>query len=483
MKYPVQVQDECLNKLVAQARSTAFGKEHGFNEIRNIREFRNRIPIQDYTDVKPYVDRLLKGEKNLLWPGEITWFAKSSGTSSSRSKFIPITKESLEGGHYKGGKDMLSIYCHNHPENQLFTGKSLSVGGSNSINQFNEGSYYGDLSAVLTQNLPKWAEYHRTPDLEVALMDQWDEKINRIIQQTKSIDVTSITGVPSWTLVLCNRLLEETGKSNLREVWPNLEVFFHGGVSFKPYKNSFEKLTGLSMNYLETYNASEGFFGIQDRTNSADLLLMLDYGIFYEFVPIAEVGSSDPRVLSLCEIELSENYAMVISTNGGLWRYLIGDTIRFTSKSPFRIQITGRVNSFINAFGEELVVQNAEEAMIKTCESLSAAVSDFTAAPLFYQNSEKGSHQWLIEFSDPPENLNEFASLLDLNLKAVNSDYEAKREADILLQLPTITAVSPGTFQNWLRSNGKVGGQHKVPRLSNDRELIDDILKESSITA
>lgn len=376
---------------------------------------------------------------------------------------------------------MLSIYCHNHPESQLFTGKSLTVGGSNSINQFNPGAFYGDLSAVLTHNLPKWAEYHRTPNREIALMDNWEEKIDLIIEQTKDIDVTSITGVPSWTMVLGKRLLEKTGKSNLREVWPNLEAFFHGGVSFHPYRESFRNLAGgVSINCLETYNASEGFFGIQDRTNSEDLLLMLDYGIYYEFVPIAEVGLGDPKVVSLADVVSGENYAMVISTNGGLWRYLIGDTVKFTSKNPFRIQITGRVNSFINAFGEELVVQNTEQAMKHTCAKLKATVTDYTAAPLFYIDSEKGTHQWLIEFSDYPTSLDEFASVLDFELKALNSDYEAKRQADLLLQMPEIVVVSTGTFQKWLQSNGKLGGQHKVPRLSNNRALIEGILEMSA---
>ncbi|MFT4525554.1 MAG: hypothetical protein ACI85F_001709 [Bacteroidia bacterium] len=481
LKYPVQVQDECLSKLVSKAKNTEFGMAHGFASIKNLREFRQQVSIQDYSELKPYVDRLLKGEKNLIWPGEVTWFAKSSGTSAGRSKFIPVTKASLEDCHFNGGMDMLSIYYHNHPDSQLFTGKTLTVGGSNSINRFNEGSFYGDLSAVLTSNLPRWAEYHRTPNLKVALMGQWEEKIDLMIEQTKNIDVTSITGVPSWTLVLCKKILEKTEKSNLREIWPNLEVFFHGGVSFQPYKELFRSLIGTNqMTYMETYNASEGFFGIQDQSDSEDLLLMLDYGIYYEFVPINEVDSSNAKVVSLAEVELEKNYALVISTNSGLWRYLIGDTVKFTSKDPFRIQITGRVNSFINAFGEELIVQNAELAMKRTCSKMNTAIVDYTAAPIFYSGSEKGGHQWLIEFSENPNNLDEFAAVLDLELKTLNSDYEAKRQSDILLQMPEVTVAAAGTFQNWLRSYGKLGGQHKVPRLSNDRKLIDEILRKSA---
>ena len=484
IKYPIQVQDECLSKLIALAKHTEFGLEHGFKDIQTVRSFRERVPVCEFGDLKPYIDRQLKGEKNLLWPGEVSWFAQSSGTTSARSKFIPVTKESLEDCHFKGGKDVLSIYCHNNPEAQLFTGKGLTVGGSNSINQFNRGSYYGDLSAVLTHNLPKWAEYHRTPDLEVALMDQWEEKINLMIEQTKNIDVTSISGVPSWTLVLCNRLLEKTRKSNLQEVWPNLEVYFHGGVSFHPYKESFSKLVGEGrMSYLETYNASEGFFGIQDRSESDDLLLMLDYGVYYEFVPIAEVGPSEPKVVSLADVVVGENYALVISTNGGLWRYMIGDTVKFTSKNPFRIQITGRVSSYINAFGEELVVQNAEEAMKRTCLQLNTSVTDYTVAPKFRPNSEKGSHQWMVEFSKHPNSLEQFAFQLDRELKMLNSDYAAKRQADLLLQMPEVVIVPSGTFQNWLRSNGKLGGQHKVPRLSNNRTLIEEILKSTAQVA
>ncbi len=484
IKYPIQVQDECLAKLIAQAQTTRFGSEYRFGEISNANTFKERVPIQDYNGLWPYIEKQLNGEKDVLWPGEVTWFARSSGTSSSRSKFIPVTKASLEDCHFKGGKDMLSIYCHNNPQTRLFTGKGFSIGGSHSINQFGTGSFYGDLSAVLMHNLPKWAEYHRTPDLEVALMNNWDEKMDMMIEKTKDIDVTSITGIPSWTLILCKQLLERTGRSHLHEVWPHLEVYFHGGVSFLPYRASFKDMIGDNhMNYLETYNASEGFFGIQDRTDSDDLLLMLDYGIYYEFVPVSDVTSSDPKVVPLEEVETGASYAMVISTNGGLWRYMIGDTVMFTAKNPFRIKITGRVGNFINAFGEELVIQNAEVAMKLVCRKLNARVSDYTAAPKLMAGTGKGVHQWLIEFTNRPDSLNEFALELDDQLKMLNSDYDAKRQADLLLQLPEIMVAAPGTFRNWLRYNGKLGGQHKVPRLCNDRRLMEELLKLTAHTA
>ena len=477
IRYPLQVQEETLNKLLSEARFTEFGWKYGFKDIRNSRQFKERVPIQSYEALKPYIDRQLQGENDLLWPGEVKWFAKSSGTTSSKSKFIPVTSESLEDCHFNGGKDMLSIYCHNNPDTQLFTGKGLSVGGSNSINRFNQGSYYGDLSAVLMQNLPLWAEYHRTPDLDIALMDEWEQKIQRIVEQTKEIDVTSMTGVPSWTMVLCKHLLAETGKGSLLDVWPNLEVFFHGGVSFQPYKDAFQDLVGDSgIQYLETYNASEGFFGIQDRSDSNEMLLMLDYGIYYEFVPVEEVGSENPNVVTLQDVQVGKNYAMVISTNGGLWRYLIGDTVKFTSTDPFRILITGRVKSFINAFGEELIVQNAELAMRKTCEATGARVADYTAAPKFFQGSEKGLHQWLVEFSSYPQSNQEFSEVLDKELMKLNSDYEAKRHGDLLLQAPEIIVAPQGTFNEWLASQGKLGGQHKVPRLSNNRDLLESLL-------
>ena len=477
IRYPLQVQEETLNKLLSEARFTEFGWKHGFKDVRNASQFKERVPIQSYEALKPYIDRQLQGENDLLWPGEVKWFAKSSGTTSSKSKFIPVTSKSLEDCHFKGGKDMLSIYCHNNPDTQLFTGKGLSVGGSNSINRFNQGSYYGDLSAVLMQNLPLWAEYHRTPDLEIALMAEWEQKIQRIVEQTKDIDVTSMTGVPSWTMVLCKHLLAETGKESLLEVWPNLEVFFHGGVSFQPYKDAFLSLIGGSgIHFLETYNASEGFFGIQDRSDSNEMLLMLDYGVYYEFIPVEEVGSNDPKVVALQDVQVGKNYAIVISTNGGLWRYLIGDTIKFTSTDPFRILITGRVKSFINAFGEELIVQNAELAMRKTCEATGARVTDYTAAPKFIQGSEKGLHQWLVEFSSYPEFDLDFADILDNELMKLNSDYEAKRHRGLLLQAPEIIVAPPGTFNEWLASQGKLGGQHKVPRLSNNRDILESIL-------
>ncbi|MFT4681358.1 MAG: hypothetical protein ACI9FU_000271 [Granulosicoccus sp.] len=476
MRYPIRFQEDFLLKSVAFSRETEFGRKHGFKDIESTRDFQERVPIQDYNALKPDVDRLIKGEKNLFWPGRIEWFAQSSGTASGRSKFIPVTRESLEIGHFNAGKDMLAIYCHNFPKSKLFAGKSLSIGGG-AIRQFDQGTRFADLSSILLSNLPKWAEYQRTPDLSVIRTDQWDEKINLIIEQTKNLKVTSITGIPSWTLALCARLLEETGKTQLDQVWPNLEVFFHGGVSFKTYQPRFKAMFGPhNLNYQETYNASEGFFGIQDRPNQEDLLLLLDHGIFYEFIPIDELGSGQYKALTLESVCVGPIYAMVISTNGGLWRYLIGDTIRFTSIEPFRFLIAGRTSCFINVFGEELIVQNAEEALAQTCLMMNVEVIEYTVAPQFLIGETKGYHQWLVEFSQPPKSISEFAFELDVALKRLNSDYESKRQSDLLLQLPVIKSVPPGTFQKWLKSKGKLGGQHKVPRLSNDRLVIQEIL-------
>lgn len=478
IKYPHDVQREWQRKLVSTAKRTAFGKAHGFKDIETLADFQRQVPIRSHDELKPYIDRLMKGEQNLLWPSEVKWFAKSSGTTSDRSKFIPVTKESLEDCHFRGGKDMLSIWCHNNPETRIFSGKSLTIGGSHRINQIDQGSYYGDLSAVLIMNLPMWAEFHRTPDAEVALMEEWDEKLDTMSKITPTEEVTSISGVPSWTMVLCKRILEHTGKKTLAEVWPNLEVFFHGGVSFNPYRAEYERMLGKpNMGFLETYNASEGFFGIQNRSDDDSLLLMLDYGIFYEFIPISELDSDTPKVLTLDQVEIGEDYAMIISTNGGLWRYNSGDVVSFTSTDPYKIKICGRTKHFINAFGEELQIHNADSAIQTACERTGASVSDYTAGPIFFAGDENGAHEWLIEFSHPPENLDRFTQVLDTALKAVNSDYEAKRYSDLVLRSPLIKSLQRGSFSSWLKHKGKLGGQHKVPRLANDRKLITEIIE------
>jgi hypothetical protein len=477
MKYPMEVQEEWLYSLVNHAKNTEWGKAYDFKSIDAITDFQQRVPVQNYDTLKPYIERMLRGEQNVLWPSEIKWFAKSSGTTSAKSKFIPVSTESLEECHYKGGKDLLSIFCHNRPDTQIFTGKCLVLGGSHQINHLNEESQYGDLSAVLIKNLPIWAEFHRTPELRIALMDNWEEKIEEMAKSTIPVNVTNISGVPTWTVILAKRILEITGKSNLLEVWPNLELYFHGAVNFAPYREQFKKLIPSdNMYYLETYNASEGFFGIQDQEHVHEMLLMLDYGIFYEFIPMEEVGKEFPKALTLADVELNKNYALVISTNAGLWRYMIGDTIKFTSLSPHRIQITGRTKHFINAFGEELIIDNAEKALVAACEEHDAAISDYTAGPIYFGDGNTGGHEWIIAFDKAPKNLAAFTDSLDTALKQVNSDYEAKRRGDIALQKPLIHQAQTDTFYNWLKSKGKLGGQHKVPRLANSREFLDEIL-------
>lgn len=477
-KYPFDVQSETLFKLLTKAEDTEWGKKFDFNSIDSIQQFQERLPINDYEAIKPYVIRLRQGEQNLLWPGEIKWFAKSSGTTSDKSKFIPVSKEALEECHFRGGKDVLALYNHINPNAGIFKGKALTLGGSHQINNFSNQSLYGDLSAILIENLPFWAHFIKTPSQEVALLDDFEEKVEKIVHETINENVTNIAGVPSWTLVLLKRLLEFKGVKTMHEIWPNLELFIHGGVSFDPYREQFKKIIpSNSMNYMETYNASEGFFAIQDDLSSRDMLLMLDYGVFYEFIPTEHFGEEHPKALTLEEVELNKNYAIVISTNAGLWRYVIGDTVVFTSKFPFKIKISGRTKHFINAFGEELIVENAEKALQIACDKTNAQINDYTAGPIFMSNDETGAHQWLIEFEKEPENLEYFTNLLDNALKSLNSDYEAKRYKDSVLRLPQIDVLQKGTFYKWMKEKGKLGGQNKVPRLSNNRKYIEELIQ------
>jgi hypothetical protein len=461
--------------LLAAGQYTEFGRLHQFDAIQNLEQFKQQVPIQDYDDLKPYIERMLQGEENLLWNTPVTWFAKSSGTTSDKSKFIPISEESLKDNHYKASKDVLSLYYAAHPDSVLLTGKGLVIGGSHQINQLHEDVQYGDLSAVLLQNSPFWGHWLRTPDLSIALMDEWEEKIEKLAHSTIQENVTSMAGVPTWLIVLLKRILEITGKSTIIEVWPNLELYMHGGVSFVPYRAHFEKLIGAPINYLEMYNASEGFFAAQDDITVEGMLLMLEHGIFYEFMPIEEWGNKQPRTLQLNEVETGKNYAPVITTNGGLWRYLIGDTIQFTSLSPFRVKVSGRLKHYMNAFGEEVIVDNTDKAIAQACEKTGAAVKDYTAAPVYFSEAENGAHEWLIAFDKEPASLSAFVDELDSALKQINSDYEAKRHKDIALRLPLVQAVPPQTFDNWLRHRGKLGGQHKVPRLSNERDTLEQI--------
>ncbi len=409
MKYPGEVQHDLLRSLVMTARYTEFGRKYDFSSISGPRSFRERVPLQDYETMKPWIMRLKAGEEHLLWPSDIRWFAKSSGTTNDKSKFIPVSPEALEECHYKGGKDLLCIYFHNNPETKLFDGKLLSLGGSHQVNALRNDSFYGDLSAILIQNLPFWINLFRTPERSIALMDEWEEKIERMASATMNENVTNINGVPSWTLVLLRRILEIKGEKNLNAIWPNLELFVHGAVSFQPYKDQFHKLIPKSdMHYLETYNASEGFFGIQDRLYADDMLLMLDYGIYYEFIPMMEWEKEDPKTLTIDQVNLFENYAVVITTNAGLWRYKIGDTITFTSLNPYRFRITGRTAHFINAFGEELIIDNAEKALAEVCRATGSVIRDYTAAPVYFNDDSAGTHEWLIEFEQHPDDLRVF---------------------------------------------------------------------------
>jgi hypothetical protein len=477
IKYPFDVQEDWRKKLISLAKNTEWGIKHDYASIKNMDDFKEKVPVQDYESIKSYIFRLRQGEQNLLWPSDIKWFAKSSGTTSDKSKFIPVSEEALEECHFKGGKDLLSIYCNNNPDTEIFTGKGLILGGSHQINSFNNESFYGDLSAIIIQNLPFWTQFMGTPDLSIALMDNWEEKIEKIANATVNENVTNLSGVPTWTLVLAHRLLEINGKKNLLEIWPNLELFIHGAVNFTPYREQFKKLIpSSSMNYLETYNASEGFFGIQDLPDSEEMLLMLDYGVFYEFIPEKEIGKEYPETITLEEVELNENYALVISTNAGLWRYTIGDTITFTCLAPFRIKITGRTKHFINAFGEELIIDNAEKALVVACQKTGAIVKEYTAGPVYFSGKENGAHEWLIEFEKQPDSLEYFTEILDNALKSLNSDYEAKRYQSMALRLPIVRSMPPNTFYNWLKSKGKLGGQNKVPRLSNNRDYITEIM-------
>jgi len=473
---PLETQDQVFRSLIGQGANTEYGRQYGFGDITDRESYRRNVPIRDYDGLKPFIERTLKGEQMVIWPGEIKWFAKSSGTTSDKSKFIPVTFEALDDCQFKGARDMLTIYCHNNPETQLFDGKGLLIGGSHEVNKYARNSYFGDLSAVLMNNLPFWVHLLRTPRPDVALMADWEEKMEKMIEETRDQDVRSISGTPTWTLLLIQRLIEEEGAKDLREIWPNIELFMHGGVSFQPYREQFKTLIPGPMNYVESYNASEGFFGIQDNScDENEMLLMMDYGIYYEFLPIDSLDDEGARTVLLDEIEIGVTYAMIITTNAGLWRYNLGDTIEFTDKNPFKFKIKGRTKLFINAFGEELMIDNAEKAIRKTSMETGTAIREYTAAPVYFEDKRGGRHEWLIEFERAPEDLDQYVRVLDSNLKSVNSDYEAKRTGDMVLSTPLIHVCPQGTFYNWLKKKGKLGGQHKVPRLSNDRKIIEDI--------
>jgi hypothetical protein len=477
LKYPHEVQEELLFSLIKTAENTQIGKKYDFSSVKNYTTFSERVPIASYEELEPLIELTRKGEQNVFWHSNIKWFAKSSGTTNAKSKFIPVSAEALENCHYKASKDLLCLFLNNNEDSQLFTGKSLRLGGSKQLYEDNN-TFFGDLSAILIDNMPIWAEFSSTPSSKISLMGDWETKLPAIINETVNENVTSLAGVPSWMLVLLQKALETTGKSNLLEVWPNAEVYFHGGVSFEPYKEQYKKLFPKdSFKYYEIYNASEGFFAIQDQNGSDELLLMLDYGIFYEFIPMDTFGTLNQRIIRLNQVELHKNYALVITTNSGLWRYLIGDTIRFTSLSPYRIKVTGRTKHHINVFGEELMVENTDTALAKTCKTFNCEVVDYTVAPIFMKDKEKGAHEWIIEFKNAPEDIVKFSQALDENIQAVNSDYEAKRYNNMTLNSLVMNVARENLFYDWLKQQDKLGGQHKVPRLSNERTYLESLLQ------
>jgi len=474
---PLDSQWNTFRYLITNAMNTEWGFQYEYDSIESYEDFKNRVPIQDYDSLKPYINRIINGEQNVLWSSPITWFAKSSGTTNDVSKFIPVTKESLEDCHYKGSIDLLTMYCNSHESTNIFSGKGLILGGSHEVNQLNGNSSYGDLSAVLLQNMSFIAQLYRTPDLSIALMSDWEKKIEQLAQATKNENVTNISGVPTWIIILIKRLFDLTGKKSLKEVWPGLELYIHGGVSFTPYKNQFKALIQSDeVKYLETYNASEGFFAFTDDINEKGMVLHTNAGILYEFIPQSDWYVEDPKTVMLNEVKLHENYALVISTNAGLWRYKVGDTVRFISLNPYRLEVTGRVKHFINAFGEEVIVDNADKAIANTCIDTHAKVTEYTVAPVYLSINNKGCHEWFIEFETLPNDMAKFTHILDSELRKINSDYDAKRTKDIALSEPIINILPHNTFYNWLKLKGKLGGQHKVPRLSNNRIYVEEII-------
>jgi hypothetical protein len=477
ISHPHDTQTKIFHNLLTGAQYTEFGKQYQFSKLNTVNDFKATVPISDYDSIKVYINKILEeGKQQVLWGSDITWFAKSSGTTSDKSKFIPVSKEALDDCHYKAGMDVLAFYYRNFPNSGLLSGKGLALGGSHQVNQLNAETFYGDLSAVMLQNMSSIGHYLNGLDLSIALMAEWEEKIERMARYTINDNITFLAGVPTWTVVLIKKIFEITGTNNLKDVWPNLELYIHGGVSFTPYRTQFaELIKSPDMHYLETYNASEGFFAAQDDITQEGMLLLLNHGIYYEFMPVEEYGSSNPRTLSLREVELGKNYALIISTNAGLWRYIVGDTVQFTTLQPYRIKVSGRLKFFINAFGEEVIVDNSDHAIAEACKAHQAQVSDYSAAPVFFSGNDAGAHEWLIEFAQAPSNLNAFVNTLDTVLKTINSDYEAKRHKDMALRMPIVHAVANGGFNAWLKSKGKLGGQHKVPRLSNDRLIFDEI--------
>lgn len=472
-----QIQRNVLKRLVNIASATEWGIKHSYSSIANYEQFAKNVAVQDYESLKGYIDRMRHGEKDVLWKGHCHWYAKSSGTTNDKSKFIPVTPMGLHNAHYKGGMDVVAQYVVNNPSSRIFSGKGLILGGSHAPNYNLPGALVGDLSAILIENCSPLVNMIRVPGKNIALLSDFEEKMDKIARATSTMNVTNLSGVPSWMMAVLKHMLDITGKKSVDEIWPNLEVFFHGGVAFTPYREQYLQLVkNPNMKYMETYNASEGFFGIQNDPSDPAMLLMIDYDVFYEFIPFEDLDLPNPRVLPLWEVEVGKNYAMLISTSCGLWRYMIGDTVRFTSKDPYKIVISGRTKHFINAFGEELVVDNAEKGLLKACTETGAQILDYTVAPVFMDANARCCHQWLIEFAKKPASIEQFAEILDKELQHINSDYEAKRYKNKTMQQLEIVVARENLFNDWLKSKGKLGGQHKVPRLSNSRAHIEELL-------
>lgn len=481
IKYPIEVQQEVLSQLLTTAKDTEYGSLYNFEEIKTYEDFNKQVPLVRYETLEPYISRARKNEEDILWPGRTKWFAKSSGTTNAKSKFIPVSSDAIENCHMKAGKDMLCLYINNNEDAGLFKGKSLRLGGSSSIYEDND-SFFGDLSAIIIENLPVWADWGSAPKQSTALLGEWESKLDKIIEETIDENITSLIGVPSWMMVLINKVLERTGKKDILEVWPNLEVYFHGGVNFDPYREQYEKLIPSDrFKYYENYNASEGYFAIQDKNESEGMLLMLDYGVFYEFIPMQEFQGENSKAIPLQNVELNTNYAVVISTNSGLFRYLIGDTVKFTSLDPYRIRVTGRTKHFINAFGEELIIENTEKALEKVCKKQETEIVDYSVAPYFSLDKQAGRHEWMIEFKKEPDCMHAFMEILDLELQQLNSDYEAKRFKNITLNPPLVHIARENLFYDWLKKKGKLGGQHKVPRLWNNRDFMNELIEMNEV--
>lgn len=475
---PLLAQKKVFDFLVSQGGKTSFGSSYSFNKINNFKAFSSNVPLHSYEDLYPYIEQIIKGEHDVLWPGKIKWFSKSSGTTNAKSKIIPVSKEAIFDCHYKGGKDLLSIYHHRNKGAKLFGGKHLILGGSSELNKLGEDSYIGDLSAIIIRNLPFWTEIRRTPKRKIALMSNWDKKIDLMSTSVLKEDIRIIAGVPSWMLVLLQEVLEKSEGKTIKHLWPKLQMYMHGGVNFEPYQNQFkELLRGLDINYYQTYNASEGFFGLQYNNEDDDMILLTDHGIYYEFIPMDQFDGTNSKTIELKDVEIDKNYALVISTNAGLWRYIIGDTVKFTSTQPYKIKVTGRTKHFINAFGEELIIENTDQAITKASNQTGAKMIDYTVAPIYIEGQSRGGHEWLIEFEKAPNELDEFTKILDETLKKLNSDYEAKRFNDMILEPPKIKVLAQGTFHQWLSTKDKMGGQNKIPRLSNNRTFVEELKK------